>query len=41
MASFIDKPHALFHNKYFMELDHVVMDCIEERFVAKTSSSMS
>ena len=35
MASFIDKPHALFHNKYFMELDHVVMDCIEERFVAK------
>ena len=24
---------ALFHNKYFMELDHVVMDCIEERIV--------
>ena len=26
---------ALFHNKYFMELDHTVMDCIEERAVAK------
>ena len=26
---------ALFHNKYFMELDHVIMDCIEERIVAK------
>ena len=24
---------ALFHNKYFMELDHVVMDCMEERIV--------
>ena len=26
---------ALFHNKYFMELDHTVMDCMEERAVAK------
>jgi hypothetical protein len=26
---------ALFHNKYFMELDHVIMDCMEERIVAK------
>ena len=25
--------NALFHNKYFMELDHVVMDCMEERIV--------
>ena len=24
---------ALLHNKYFMELDHVVMDCMEERIV--------
>ena len=24
---------ALFQNKYFMELDHVVMDCMEERIV--------
>ena len=24
---------ALFHNKYFMELGHVVMDCMEERIV--------
>ena len=24
---------ALFHNKYFMELDPVVMDCLEERIV--------
>ena len=26
---------ALFHNKYFTELDHIVMDCMEERAVAK------
>ena len=26
---------ALFHNKYFMKLDHVIMDCMEERIVAK------
>ena len=26
---------ALFHNKYFTELDHTVMDCMEERAVAK------
>ena len=25
---------ALFHNKYFMELDHSIMDCMEERLVA-------
>ena len=25
----------LFHNKYFMEMDHVVMDCMEERLVAR------
>ena len=25
--------NALFHNKYFMELDHLVMDCMEERIV--------
>ncbi len=25
---------ALFQNKYFMELDHVAMDCMEERIVA-------
>ena len=24
---------ALFHNKYFMEFDHTVMDCMEERLV--------
>jgi hypothetical protein len=26
---------ALFHNKYFMEWDPVIMDCMEERIVAK------
>jgi hypothetical protein len=26
---------ALFQNKYFMERDHVIMDCMEERIVAK------
>ena len=25
----------LFHNKYFYELDHTVMDCLEERIVSK------
>ena len=25
----------LFHNKYFMELDHTVMGCMEERIVEK------
>ena len=25
---------ALFHNKYFMEYDHVVMDCMEEKMLA-------
>ena len=24
---------AFFQNKYFMELDHVAMDCMEERIV--------
>ncbi len=27
--------YALFHNKYFMENDHVVMDCMEERIIAR------
>ncbi len=26
---------AFFHNKYFMENDHIVMDCMEERIVAR------
>ena len=26
---------ALFQNKYFMENDHVIMDCMEERIIAK------
>ena len=29
-------PHtqgAMFHNKYFMERDHTVMDCVEEELV--------
>ena len=25
---------ALFHNKYFMEDNHLIMDCMEERLVA-------
>ncbi len=25
----------LFHNKYFMEEDHVMMDCTEERLIAR------
>ena len=28
---------ALFHNKYFMEIDHVVMDCMEETIIAKNT----
>ena len=31
-------PHtdgAMFHNKYFMERDHTVMDCIEEELVSR------
>lgn len=30
-----DGKKSLFHNKYFMELDHIVMDCMEERLVAR------
>ena len=30
-----DGEKSLFHNKYFMEQDHVVMDCMEERLVAR------
>ena len=30
-----DGEAVLFHNKYFMEQDHVVMDCMEERLVAR------
>ena len=26
---------SLFHNKYFMELDHTTMNCMEERLVAR------
>lgn len=26
---------ALFHNKYFMEYDHTVMDCMEEELIAR------
>ncbi len=26
---------ALFQNKYFMEKNHIVMDCMEEMIVAK------
>ena len=29
------QPNSLFHNKYFMELDHTVMKCMEERIVAQ------
>ena len=25
----------MFHNKYFMEKDHIVMDCIEEQLVIR------
>jgi hypothetical protein len=27
------KRHALFHNKYFMEQDHTIMDCMEQKLV--------
>ena len=43
IVNYADLPHvmndtnngssAFFHNKYFMELDHVAMDCMEERIV--------
>ena len=29
------KSSTLFHNKYFVEMDHTVMDCLEERIVDK------
>ena len=29
------KAFSFFHNKYFMELDHTIMDCMEERLVAE------
>ena len=29
------KSSTLFHNKYFVEMDHTVMDCLEERIVNK------
>ena len=29
----VQQPNSLFHNKYFMELDHTVMKCMEERIV--------
>ena len=32
------EPHdhgAMFHNKYYMERDHTVMDCIEEELVSR------
>lgn len=34
MKSFEADRH-MFHNKYFLEVDHTVMDCLEERIVAK------
>ncbi len=30
-----DGQKVLFHNKYFMEQDHVMMDCMEERLIAR------
>ena len=30
-----DKKQWLFHNKYFMEYDHIVMDCIERRLLQR------
>ena len=30
-----NKSNHFFHNKYFMEVDHTVMTCMEERIVAK------
>ncbi len=30
-----DGQNALFLNKYFMEQDHVMMDCMEERLIAR------
>ena len=30
-----DKLHAFFHNKYFAEYDHSVMQCLERRLVAR------
>ena len=29
----LHKQGAMFHNKYFMERDHTVMDCVEEQLV--------
>ena len=27
--------NAMFHNKYFMEYDHTLMDCMEEELIAR------
>ena len=27
--------NAIFQNKFFMQSDHVIMDCMEERIIAK------
>ena len=36
MSSIVRKEgHNLFHNKYYMEYDHSVMKCMEERIVEK------
>ncbi len=33
-----DEQNALFHNKYFMEQDHAMMDCMEERLIARNKN---
>ena len=35
MKAHMQHPNSFFHNKYFMELDHTVIRCMEERIVAQ------
>lgn len=34
LSSVVKSKNSLFFNKYFMDLDHTVMGCMEERIVA-------
>ena len=35
IMSTLEQDGYMFHNKYFSEMDHTIMDCLEERIVAK------
>ena len=41
MLDYQKKAGYLFHNKYFMEMDHTVMDCVEEMLVARNKQEFA